>query len=78
MSDKEKSPTSNQDGVRKSIPRGANHDHFWIEDNILYETYRTIRGLRYCFKMALDQGQYADNDNVTGYLEECIAKEYFY
>lgn len=24
-----------------------NHDRFWIEDEILYESYRTIRGLRY-------------------------------
>jgi len=63
--------------VMRSIPRGANHHHFWIEDSILYESYTTIRGMRYCFKMALENGAYADTDNVSGYLEECIAKEYF-
>ena len=66
-----------QTPVMRSIPRGANHHHFWIEDDILYESYTTIRGMRFCFKMALENGAYADTDNVSGYLEECIAKEYF-
>lgn len=63
--------------VMRTIPRGANHHHFWIEDNILYESYTTIRGMRYCFKKELQKGTYADTDNVSGHLEECIAKEYF-
>ncbi|MCP1996636.1 hypothetical protein L1275_002431 [Flavobacterium sp. HSC-61S13] len=29
------------------MTKSHNHDHFWIEDEILYESYRTIRGLRY-------------------------------
>lgn len=29
------------------ITKRHNHDHFWIHDEILYESYRTIRGLRY-------------------------------
>jgi len=29
------------------ITKQHNHDHFWIEDGQLYESYRTIRGLRY-------------------------------
>lgn len=29
------------------IPKKHNHDHFWIEDNVLYESYNTIKGLRY-------------------------------
>ena len=30
-----------------AIKKDVNHDHFWIEDGILYESYRTLRGLRY-------------------------------
>ena len=59
------------------IPRCRNHHHFWIEDSVLYESYTTIRGMRYCVKTVLDKDQYADCDNVKGHLEEQIAKEYF-
>lgn len=27
--------------------KSRNHDHFWIQDGILYESYNTIRGLRF-------------------------------
>ena len=30
-----------------AIKKDVNHDHFWIEDGILYESYKTLRGLRY-------------------------------
>jgi len=29
------------------ITKSHNHNHFWILDEILYESYNTIRGLRY-------------------------------
>lgn len=29
------------------IYENAQHDHYWIKDGILYESYHTIRGLRY-------------------------------
>ena len=29
------------------LNKSHNHDHFWIEDNFAYESYNTIRGLRY-------------------------------
>jgi len=29
------------------IPKHPNHDHYWIDDEVLYESYKTIRGLRY-------------------------------
>ena len=33
--------------IKREIPKHHNHDHFWIEDGYLYESYQTIRGLRY-------------------------------
>jgi len=30
-----------------TLRRDRKHDHFWIDDGELYESYRTIRGLRY-------------------------------
>lgn len=31
----------------KLITETRNHHHFWIEDNILFESYMTLRGMRY-------------------------------
>lgn len=31
----------------KKLSKRHNHDHFWIDDDVLYETYRTLRGLRH-------------------------------
>lgn len=33
--------------------RDRRHDHFWIEDGELYESYRTIRGLRWRHRLAV-------------------------
>jgi len=35
--------------TKKKIHKDRNHDHYWIEDGKLFESYRTIRGLRYRF-----------------------------
>lgn len=32
--------------TKKLVPRD-NHDHYWIEENTVYESYLTLRGLRY-------------------------------
>lgn len=29
------------------LTKSKNHDHFFIDDGVLYESYNTIRGLRY-------------------------------
>jgi hypothetical protein len=29
------------------LSKDRNHDHYWIDDDVLYESYRTLRGLRY-------------------------------
>lgn len=33
--------------MKKELPKDEKHDHYWIDDNVLYESYRTIRGLRF-------------------------------
>lgn len=56
------------------INKLRNHHHFWIEDEMLYETYKTIRGLRYMEKMAVP-----GMPNEQHCSEACmiyIAKEY--
>ncbi|HZK68113.1 MAG TPA: hypothetical protein VFC36_00795 [Paludibacter sp.] len=54
--------------------KASNHDHYWIEDGELYESYRTLRGLRYRFL-----GNVAgmpDIDNCTEAMMIYIEKEY--
>lgn len=63
--------------TKLKIKRFRTHHHFWIEDNILYESYTTIRGLRYAAIMKLKDGACADTDNVDAELEHQIANEYF-
>lgn len=29
------------------ISKKHNHDHFWVEDGVLFESYKTTRGMRY-------------------------------
>jgi hypothetical protein len=35
----------------KKLWKDEKHSHFWIEDEQLFESYRTIRGLRYRHRM---------------------------
>ncbi len=35
----------------KKLIKKHNHDHFWIADGVLFESYRTLRGLRYMSKI---------------------------
>lgn len=45
------------------IIKSHNHSHYWIEDEKLFESYKTIRGLRYRFIRELKG--YIDSDRVT-------------
>lgn len=45
------------------LNKHKNHDHYWICDGILYESYNTIRGLR--FLEVLDVPGMSDNDKCT-------------
>jgi len=52
----------------------SNHHHFWIENEYLYESYGTIRGLRYVALFAV-KGM-PDSDNCTEAMINYIEKEY--
>ena len=60
--------------VNASIPKRADHDHFWIEDGVLYESYSTIRGMRYLKVMEVHgmPDEYYCSKDCLNY----IAKEY--
>jgi hypothetical protein len=57
------------------IPKRYKHSHFWIENEILYESYQTVRGLRFMERKEVPG--MPDEDNCS---EEClnyIVKEYY-
>ena len=56
------------------LSKDARHDHFWIADEMLFESYMTIRGLRYRFRM--DVKGMPDAECVTEEMLIFIEKEY--
>jgi hypothetical protein len=44
---KHENPTDANNMLVTGLTKDKNHDHYWIDDDVLYESYRTIRGLRY-------------------------------
>ena len=52
----------------------AKHSHFWIEDGELYESYNTIRGLRYTHRFSV--AGLPDTNNVPEDMLLYISKEY--
>ena len=46
------------------IIKSHNHDHFWCENNIVYESYNTIRGLRFRQLIELNF-KYPDKELLT-------------
>jgi len=46
------------------ITKSNNHDHFWTENNIVYESYKTIRGLRF-MEVAKLNFNYPDHEKLT-------------
>jgi hypothetical protein len=54
-----------------------NHDHFWIQDHVLYESYNTLRGMRYRAIMAVAS---EDNDRLSDedikYIEDNYLFDY--
>ena len=51
------------------LTKSHNHDHFWVSDNILYESYNTIRGMRFREKFTV---MLPDMDNVPERTIELI------
>jgi len=52
---------------QKKLFKDKRHDHYWIEDGVLFETYKTIRGLRY--RGILEVPNLPDNDRCD---DDCI------
>lgn len=50
------------------------HSHFWIKDGKLFESYHTIRGLR--FRYRLDVGTLPDTDNCPDDMLKYIEAEF--
>ena len=52
------------------------HSHFWIEDGALFESYHTIRGLRYRYRMAVPLMSDCDklSDSDIFYIETHFCK----
>jgi len=59
----------------KTIPKKHNHDHFWIEDEILYESYNTIRGKR--FLAIKEVPGMPDEERCSEECLEYMYKEYY-
>mgnify|MGYP001578012456 CR=1 FL=1 len=59
---------------KPSIFKDDMHDHYWIEDEILFESYWTIRGLR--FRSLLEVKGMKDNENCSEETIQEIAKKY--
>jgi hypothetical protein len=56
----------------KKIHRDRRHDHYWIEDGVIFETYETIRGLRYrelYYVPDMPDNDRCDDDCIT-YIEK--------
>lgn len=45
------------------LSRHENHDHFWIEDGVLFETYNSELGQTFRYRMAVPL--MGDNDRLS-------------
>lgn len=60
------SSSNKLDQVNKSeliITKSHNHDHFWVDGGILYESYNTLRGRRY--RQILEVPNLKDSDRLS-------------
>lgn len=57
-----------------TIFKDDKHDHYWIENEILFESYWTIRGLRY--RILLEVKGMNDNENCSDEVISEIATKY--
>jgi len=60
--------------VESAISKDLKHSHFWIEDQELYESYNTIRGLR--FRHRFSVAGLVDTDKCSEAMILYISKEY--
>lgn len=60
--------------ISKKLFKSHNHDHYWIEDGHLFESYMTLRGLRY--RELMQVSGMPDCDKCTEAMIVYIEKEY--
>ena len=60
--------------AQKKLYKDHKHDHYWIENEQLFESYQTLRGLRYRHLMEV-KGM-PDSDECTDEMIIYIEKEY--
>lgn len=58
----------------KKIHRDRRHHHYWIEDGVIFETYETIRGLRY--RELFYVPNMPDNDKCDDACIDYVEKEF--
>lgn len=58
----------------RRLTKSHNHSHFWIQNEQLFESYYTIRGLRWRF--IIDVPAMADEEKCSEYSLEFIEKEF--
>lgn len=59
---------------RSTLPKDKSHDHYWIEDERLYESYQTLRGLRFRFRLSVPN--MPDSERCSDSMIKYIEKEY--
>ena len=58
----------------RTLTKDRRHDHFWIENGVLFESYHTIRGLRYREVMSVPGLK--DTERCSAALIEYIEEKY--
>lgn len=66
-------PIKNEEPLKMLI-KDKNHKHYWIDDDVLYETYSTLRGLRY--RPILEVFGMPNCEKCTEEMIKYIKKEY--
>lgn len=57
------------------LTKSHNHDHFWTDNKIVYESYRTIRGLRFR-QIAVLWFFYPDHNKLTDPMIKYLNKRF--
>ena len=60
--------------VSSALSTDPKHSHFWVEDGELYESYQTIRGMRYRHRFSV--AGLPDTDQCSEAMILYISKEY--
>lgn len=60
--------------IENRIKKRANHVCFWVEDGVLYESYQTLRGVRY--NKICDVPEIQDTEDCSDEMIAYIEKEY--